>query len=57
MSAIYADLKHLVRELVEQSKEARDDIVLKASEKIEQVCMYGTAVKQQAACPRPRPRQ
>lgn len=39
MSAIYADLKHLVRELVEQSKEARDDIVQKASERIEQVCL------------------
>lgn len=50
MTAICADVKELGNNLVEQSKGARDDIVKRASEKVEMVrddnssCVYETAV-------------
>lgn len=37
MTAICADVKELGNNLVEQSKDARDDIVKRASEKVEMV--------------------
>lgn len=39
MSAIYGDFKQLGNDLVEQSRGARDDIVQRASEHVEKVCV------------------